>query len=39
VIFKTKGAIISLDAAVSIVAALGMTVSGFGDASKRRRVP
>ena len=36
---KTKGAIISLDAAVSIVAAMGMTVSGFGDAPKRRREP
>ena len=29
---KTKGAIISLEAAVSIVSAMGMTVSGFGDA-------
>ena len=29
---KTKGAIISLDAAVGIVSAMGMTVSGFGDA-------
>jgi fluoroquinolone resistance protein len=36
---KTKGAIISLDAAVSIVSAMGMTVSGFGDASKRRGEP
>jgi uncharacterized protein YjbI with pentapeptide repeats len=36
---KTKGAIISLAAAVSIVAAMGMTVFGFGDTPKRRRQP
>jgi Uncharacterized low-complexity proteins len=33
---KVKGAVISLDAAVGIVAAMGITVSGFGDAPKRR---
>ena len=36
---KVKGAVISLDAAVGIVAAMGMTVSGFGDAPKRRGQP
>ena len=36
---KVKGAVISLDAAVGIVAAMGMTVSGFGDAPKRHRQP
>jgi fluoroquinolone resistance protein len=33
---KVKGAVIALDAAVGIVAAMGMTVYGFGEGSKRR---
>lgn len=33
---KVKGALIALDAAVGIVAGMGMIVSRFGDAPKRR---
>ncbi len=33
---KVKGAPISLDAAVGVVAAMGMIASGFGDAPKLR---